>query len=58
MLNKDQWVALMKATGLDDEAMKKFHQEFEKLSAKDHQEFLEILKIAPDEINEIRDWSK
>ena len=58
MLNKDQWVALMRATGLSDDDMRRWHREFEKLSGSSHEEFLVSLGIAPDEVAEIRAWSR
>ena len=57
MLNKEQFVALMKATGLTEQDMHRWHQEFEKMSGPAHAEFLESLGIGRDEIQKIRDWS-
>jgi len=57
MLNKEQWIKLMEATGLDDAAMRKFHQQFEAMSGNDHQEFLEILGINKEEIRKIRSFA-
>lgn len=58
MLNKDQWVALMRATGLTDDDMKRWHKEFEKMSGSAHEEFLVSLGIGAKEIAEIREWSR
>lgn len=58
MLNKDQFVALMRATGLTEEDMHRWHQEFEKMSGDAHQEFLASLGIGAEEIQEIRKWSR
>lgn len=58
MLNKEQWVALMRATGLNDEDMHRWHKEFEKMSGEAHEEFLVSLGINADEIKEIRRWSR
>lgn len=57
-MNKDKWVEIMRAAGIDDEGMHRWHCEFEKRAADDHQRFLEYLGIAPDEIGQIRQWSK
>ncbi|MFA6243195.1 MAG: MerR family transcriptional regulator [Candidatus Hydrogenedentales bacterium] len=57
MLNKEQWVALMRATGLTDDDMQRWHKEFEKMSGAAHEEFLVSLGIGSKEIAEIREWS-
>jgi DNA-binding transcriptional MerR regulator len=53
-LDKEGWVAILRATGLDDKEMQRWHVEFERLSPEGHQEFLESLGIAADEIERIR----
>ncbi|HOZ45768.1 MAG TPA: MerR family transcriptional regulator [Candidatus Hydrogenedentes bacterium] len=58
MLNKEQWIALLRATGLSDEDMYRWHQEFEKMSGEAHQEFLESLGIDAEEIKQIRAHSR
>jgi MerR family transcriptional regulator, thiopeptide resistance regulator len=58
MLNKEQFVALMRATGLNDDDMHRWHREFEKMSGVAHEDFLVSLGIDPKEIAEIRKWSK
>lgn len=57
-LDKDGWVAILRASGLDDVAMKRWHVEFERSSPNAHQEFLESLAIEPEEIASIREWSR
>jgi DNA-binding transcriptional MerR regulator len=57
VLNKAQWVALLKAAGLDEAGMRAWHSEFEKLSGRAHQEFLQSLGISGQEIRRIRQWS-
>jgi MerR family transcriptional regulator, thiopeptide resistance regulator len=54
VMDKENWVSLLRAAGLDDEAMGKWHAEFEKLSPLLHQEFLEGLGIPNTEIALIR----
>ncbi len=56
-LDKDQWVALLRAAGLDDEGMHRWHREFERLAPDAHQEFLESLHIAERDIRRIRTWA-
>jgi MerR family transcriptional regulator, thiopeptide resistance regulator len=58
VMDKESWVSLMKAAGLDDEAMGKWHAEFEKLSPLLHQEFLQGLGIPGEEIALIRTSSR
>jgi len=58
MLTKDKLVSIMRAAGLTDEDMNKFHVEFERSAPSEHQEFLEFLKIPAEEIGEIRGWSR
>jgi len=57
-MDKDGWVALMRATGLDDAAMGRWHEEFEAFSPRLHQEFLEGLGISGEEIRQIRQRSQ
>ena len=58
MLTKDKLVSIMRAAGLTEEDMHKFHQEFEKSAPAEHQEFLEFLHIPADEIAKIRASSR
>ena len=57
-MNKEKWVAIMKAAGFVEDDMRKWHQEFERAAPEDHQEFLEYLKIPKTEIERIRAWSR
>lgn len=54
MVTKERWVEIMRASGLDDGAMIKWHQKFEEMEPEEHQKFLELLGIAQDEIAQIR----
>lgn len=58
VLDKEGWIAILQSCGLDDDAKAKWHQEFEKFSPVLHQEFLEGLGIAGEEIDLIRQLSK
>ena len=53
-LTKEKWVGLLKATGLNDQDMDKWHVEFEKMSPEAHQDFLESLGLEESEIKSIR----
>jgi len=58
MISKDKWVSIMKACGLTDEQMRRWHAEFERSAPVEHQEFLEFLHIPSDEIVNIRKQSR
>jgi DNA-binding transcriptional MerR regulator len=58
MMTKEKWVSIMRAAGLSTEDMSRWHTEFEKAAPEDHQQFLEYLRIKPEEIAEIREWSR
>jgi DNA-binding transcriptional MerR regulator len=58
MLTKDKLVAVMKAAGLTETHMQAFHAAFERSAPEEHQEFLEALRIAPEEIRTIRQKSR
>jgi len=57
MITKEKWVSIMKASGLTEADMHRWHAEFEKAAPEGHQEFLEFLHIPAAEIRTIRDWS-
>ncbi len=54
MVTKEKWVSVMRAAGFSEEDMRRWHAEFEKSAPREHQEFLEFLHIAPEEIRSIR----
>jgi len=54
-INKDQWVAMFRETGLSEAQMENWHRIFEKHSPEGHQEFLEYLNIPKNEIQSIRE---
>lgn len=53
-MNKEQWVELLRRSGMEDGDMLRWHQEFESLAPEAHQDFLESLGIDADEIEQIR----
>ena len=57
VMDKRRWVAVLRAAGMDDAGMHKWHVAFEKMSPEAHQDFLESLGIDAAEIAEIRAWS-
>lgn len=58
VVTKDKLVFIMRAAGLSEDDMHRFHAEFERSAPNEHQEFLEFLHIPGDEIRQIRQWSK
>lgn len=57
IITKKRWISLLRAAGLDEDDMRKWHVEFEKISPEAHQDFLESLGIEEDEIKLIRNSS-
>ncbi len=57
MVTKEKWVSVMRAAGFTEEAMHRWHSEFEKSAPEEHQEFLEFLHIPVEEIKKIREAS-
>jgi DNA-binding transcriptional MerR regulator len=58
VIDKDRWVAILRAAGLDDAAMHRWHVEFERMAAEAHQDFLESLGLPKAEVARIRRWSR
>jgi len=58
VVTKEKWVSIMKSAGFSKDDMERWHHEFEKSAPNEHQEFLEFLHIAPEEIKVIRAESR
>jgi DNA-binding transcriptional MerR regulator len=58
MVTKEKLVSIMRAAGLTESDMHRFHAEFERSAPEEHQEFLEFLHIPDEEAREIRAWSR
>jgi DNA-binding transcriptional MerR regulator len=58
VINKEKWVAIMKAAKFGEADMRRWHVEFERAAPAEHQEFLEFLHIPAEEILSIREWSR
>lgn len=54
IMDKPRWIALLRAAGMDDAEMRRWHVEFERQSPEAHQDFLESLGISNAEIRQIR----
>jgi DNA-binding transcriptional MerR regulator len=57
-IDKDGWVAILSAAGLDDAAMHRWHVEFENMAPQAHHDFLASLGLPAREISRIRRWSR
>ncbi len=52
--DKESWIKILKASGMNDKDLIKWHVEFEKTSPEAHQDFLESLGMEEDEVEKIR----
>jgi DNA-binding transcriptional MerR regulator len=57
-VDRDLWVEMLRAAGMDDRAMARWHAEFEQRAPEAHLEFLLSLGILEGEAQEIRNWSR
>ncbi len=57
-VDRDLWVEMLRAAGMDDRAMARWHAEFEQRAPEAHREFLLSLGIPEGETLEIRKWSR
>lgn len=57
-VDRDLWVEMLRAAGMDDRAMARWHAEFEQRAPEAHREFLLSLGIPEEETLEIRNWSQ
>lgn len=56
-VDKETWVAMLRAAGMDDRAMARWHTEFERRAPEAHHAFLLSLGITDHEALLIRRWS-
>lgn len=54
VVQKEEWVNRFRAIGLDEAAMRKWHELFEKENPQGHKSFLEWLGLPAGKITEIR----
>lgn len=57
-MSKDQWVEILKACGMTEDDMHRWHIEFERSLPAAHTDFLESLGIDDEEVARIKAWSK
>lgn len=57
-VDKAMWTGMLRAAGMNDRAMGRWHAEFERRAPEAHQEFLLSLGLAEKEVQQIREWSR
>lgn len=58
VMNKAQWIQILKSSGMDEQAMRQWHIAFERDLPEAHTDFLESLGIESEEITEIKAWAQ
>ena len=53
-MNREQWIEVFRASGLDDALMQRWHGEFERRYPAQHQAFLEWIGFPADEAMRVR----
>ncbi len=57
-VDRETWVEMLRAAGMDDAALESWHAEFEARAPGAHHAFLLSLGIEPEEAERIRGWSR
>ena len=57
-VDRELWVEMLEAAGMDQNARHRWHKEFERRAPEGHDEFLVALGIPPAEVTRIRHWSR
>ena len=57
IIPKDSLVELLQFAGIDENARRRLHNQFEKKFPDKHQEFLQLIGLTPEQISEIRELS-
>jgi hypothetical protein len=57
-MNREQWVELFQAAGLNEAMMRKWHCEFERRYPAQHQSFLEWINLPAEDILKVRKRSQ
>jgi len=57
-VDKELWVEMLQAAGMNQKARKRWHTEFERRAPEAHNEFLLSLGISSEEVGKIRRWSR
>jgi len=57
-LDKATWVSILRASGMTDDDMRRWHVEFERVAPEAHRDFLESLGLDAPAVARIRAWSR
>lgn len=57
LMSREKWSDILRAAGLDENGMHRWHHEFENSAPEAHRQFLESLGIKASDITRIRAWS-
>ena len=58
IVDVELWVEMLDTAGMDEDARRRWHAEFERRAPEGHQEFLLSLGIAGNEVERIQRWSR
>jgi plasmid stabilization system protein ParE len=58
IVDVELWIEMLDAAGMDQDARRRWHSEFERRCPEGHQEFLLSLGIQGDEVERIQRWSR
>jgi DNA-binding transcriptional MerR regulator len=58
IVDVELWVEMLDTAGMDEDARRRWHTEFERRAPEGHQEFLFSLGIPRDEVERIQRWSR
>ena len=58
IVDVELWVEMLDAAGMDEDARRRWHAEFERRATEGHREFLLSLGIPADEVERIQRWSR
>ncbi len=58
IVDKEMWINMMEAAGMDESAMARWHAEFEQRASTAHKDFLMSLGIPEKDARQIQEWSR
>jgi MerR family transcriptional regulator, thiopeptide resistance regulator len=58
IVDVELWIEMLDAAGMDQDARRRWHTEFERRAPEGHQEFLLSLGVPGDEVERIQRWSR
>jgi hypothetical protein len=57
-VDKELWVEMLEAAGMNQDARRRWHREFERRAPEGDQEFSPLARHPGDEVDQIRRWSR